>query len=72
MDAFGEEFSGVPEVDPAAEFLAREHDQLAGLEAEILPEVESHTAQQGIWLLSYSHSTPAVSWYDRHVDFPVI
>merc|ERR1711926_60561 len=46
MDAFGEEFSGVPEVDPAAEFLAREHDQLAGLEAEILPEVESHTAQQ--------------------------
>merc|ERR1712137_513434 len=47
MDAFGEEFSGVPEVDPAAEFLAREHDQLAGLEAEILPEVESHTAQQG-------------------------
>lgn len=48
MDAFGEEFSGVPEVDPAAEFLAREHDQLAGLEAEILPEVESHTAQQGI------------------------
>merc|ERR1712127_40582 len=47
MDAFGEEFSGVVEVDPAADFLAREHDQLAGLEAEILPEVESHPVQQG-------------------------
>jgi len=47
MDAFGEEFSGVAEVDPAAEFLAREQDQLAGLEAEILPETESHSAQQG-------------------------
>lgn len=52
MDAFGEEFSGVAEVDPAAEFLAREQDQLAGLEAEILPETESHSAQQGIWLFS--------------------
>ena len=52
MDAFGEEFSGVVEVDPAADFLAREHDQLAGLEAEILPEVESHPVQQGIHILS--------------------
>merc|ERR1712179_206371 len=58
MDAFGEEFSGVPEVDPAAEFLAREHDQLAGLEAEILPEVESHTAQQDDFLTDAFDANP--------------
>jgi hypothetical protein len=41
MDAFGDDFTGVSEVadvDPAAEFLAREHDQLAGLE-DLIPEV---------------------------------
>lgn len=36
MDAFGDNFVE-PEVDPAAEFLAREQDQLAGLEADIPP-----------------------------------
>ncbi|KAL7303092.1 clathrin light chain isoform X2 [Trichogramma pretiosum] len=35
MDAFGDNFVNEPEVDPAAEFLAREQDQLAGLEVEI-------------------------------------
>ncbi|XP_015596885.1 clathrin light chain isoform X2 [Cephus cinctus] len=35
MDAFGDNFVGEPEVDPAAEFLAREQDELAGLEDEI-------------------------------------
>jgi len=40
MDAFGDDFSGSAEVDPAAEFLAREHDQLAGLEEDLLPESE--------------------------------
>lgn len=34
MDGFGDNFDQ-PEVDPAAEFLAREHDQLAGLEDEL-------------------------------------
>lgn len=38
MDAFQDDFAAVPEVDPAAEFLAREHDQLAGLE-DLMPEV---------------------------------
>ncbi|XP_057369421.1 clathrin light chain-like isoform X1 [Daphnia carinata] len=41
MDAFGDDFTGmseVAEVDPAAEFLAREHDQLAGLE-DLIPAV---------------------------------
>ncbi|KAL6425972.1 clathrin light chain isoform X1 [Cataglyphis hispanica] len=37
MDAFGDNFVNEPEVDPAAEFLAREQDQLAGLEDEITP-----------------------------------
>jgi hypothetical protein len=36
MDGFGDNFDQ-PEVDPAAEFLAREHDQLAGLEDELNP-----------------------------------
>lgn len=38
MDAFGDTFfKEEQEVDPAAEFLAREQDQLAGLEDEIQP-----------------------------------
>ncbi|OXU31969.1 hypothetical protein TSAR_013081 [Trichomalopsis sarcophagae] len=38
MDAFGDNFVNTElEVDPAAEFLAREQDQLAGLEVEIPP-----------------------------------
>ncbi|XP_069696388.1 clathrin light chain-like isoform X8 [Periplaneta americana] len=36
MDGFGDNFEQ-PEVDPAAEFLAREQDQLAGLEDELNP-----------------------------------
>lgn len=38
MDAFGDDFTAAADVDPAAEFLAREHDQLAGLE-DLIPEV---------------------------------
>jgi hypothetical protein len=34
MDGFGDNFEE-PEMDPAAEFLAREQDQLAGLEDEL-------------------------------------
>ncbi|XP_071559469.1 clathrin light chain isoform X2 [Temnothorax nylanderi] len=37
MDAFGDNFVNEPDVDPAAEFLAREQDQLAGLEDDIIP-----------------------------------
>ncbi|XP_076664234.1 clathrin light chain isoform X2 [Andrena cerasifolii] len=36
MDAFGDNFVIDSEVDPVAEFVAREQDQLAGLEDEIL------------------------------------
>lgn len=36
MDGFGDNFDQA-EVDPAAEFLAREKDQLAGLEDELEP-----------------------------------
>ncbi|XP_012280128.1 clathrin light chain isoform X2 [Orussus abietinus] len=39
MDTFGDNFIAESEVDPAAEFLAREQDQLAGLEDEIPPAV---------------------------------
>lgn len=35
MDAFGDNFVKNDDVDPAAEFLAREQDELAGLEVEI-------------------------------------
>ncbi|XP_011311388.1 clathrin light chain isoform X2 [Fopius arisanus] len=37
MDGFGDNFTNDNEIDPAAEFLAREQDQLAGLEDEIPP-----------------------------------
>ncbi|EAT47991.1 AAEL000934-PD, partial [Aedes aegypti] len=37
MDAFGDGKFDQPEVDPAAEFLAREQNALAGLEDEIVP-----------------------------------
>lgn len=40
MDAFGDDFTAAAEVDPAAEFLAREQDQLAGLEDELLNGVQ--------------------------------
>lgn len=36
MSAFGDNFNQ-PEEDPAAEFLAREQDELAGLEDEVKP-----------------------------------
>lgn len=39
MDAFGDNFTGETDVDPAAEFLAREQNELAGLEDEIPPVV---------------------------------
>lgn len=49
MDAFGDNFDQA-EVDPAAEFLAREKDQLAGLEDELevggAPQIQVN--QQGI------------------------
>ncbi|XP_026670683.1 clathrin light chain isoform X2 [Ceratina calcarata] len=37
MDAFGDNFVNGQEVDPVAEFVAREQDQLAGLENDIPP-----------------------------------
>lgn len=46
MDGFGDDFTAVGEVDPAAEFLAREQDQLAGLEDELLNGVQSHEIAQ--------------------------
>ena len=56
MDAFGDDFTGVADVDPAAEFLAREHDQLAGLE-DLIPEVsqpEQVETIQGLLVLLVS------------------
>ncbi|XP_034936293.1 clathrin light chain isoform X2 [Chelonus insularis] len=45
MDGFGDNFTNGIEVDPAAEFLAREQDQLAGLEDEIPPVVMTTSTQ---------------------------
>lgn len=48
MDAFADNFDQA-EVDPAAEFLAREKDQLAGLEdelAEPVPSLSNNLATQ--------------------------
>lgn len=39
MDAFGDNFTSETDIDPAAEFLAREQNELAGLEDEIPPVV---------------------------------
>jgi len=38
MDAFGDDFSSVADVDPAAEFLAREQEALAVLDDDLLAE----------------------------------
>ncbi|XP_054261329.1 clathrin light chain isoform X12 [Macrosteles quadrilineatus] len=46
MADFGDNLSE-PEVDPAAEFLAREQDQLAGLEDELKPAVTNGTPLDG-------------------------
>ncbi|XP_076646878.1 clathrin light chain isoform X3 [Halictus rubicundus] len=46
MDAFGDNFVIEGEVDPVAEFVAREQDQLAGLEDEI-PPVSMSTSSAG-------------------------
>lgn len=40
MDGFGDNFDD-NDVDPAAEFIAREQNQLAGLEDEVQPAVAS-------------------------------
>ncbi|KAL6268131.1 hypothetical protein P5V15_001222 [Pogonomyrmex californicus] len=47
MDAFGDNFVNEPDVDPAAEFLAREQDQLAGLEDDITPMAVTLAAAAG-------------------------
>jgi hypothetical protein len=68
MDAFGDDFTTAgAEVDPAAEFLAREQDQLAGLEDDLLAEPNGQPSaepapavQEGIFscqLLYTSHYT---------------
>ncbi|KAK8397563.1 hypothetical protein O3P69_004375 [Scylla paramamosain] len=51
MDGFGDSFvpaptEGTPEVDPAAEFLAREQDQLAGLDDDIIPPAAAPQSQE--------------------------
>ncbi|XP_032784096.2 clathrin light chain isoform X4 [Daphnia magna] len=57
MDAFGDDFTGmseVAEVDPAAEFLAREHDQLAGLE-DLIPAVSQPEPVEAIQVSGLSN-----------------
>ena len=44
MEALGDDVSGSAEVDPASEFLAGEHDQLAGPEEDLLPKYEAVAA----------------------------
>lgn len=67
MDGFGDSFvppvegtAPAPEVDPAAEFLAREQDQLAGLDDVIIPpaaqvpaEPQPATGEES-WLTTYT------------------
>lgn len=59
MDGFGDNFDQA-DVDPAAEFLAREKDQLAGLVDDVIPAVselsiagDEAPANSG----EYSHTT---------------
>lgn len=50
MDAFGDNFvNNELEIDPAAEFLAREQDQLAGLEVEIPPVIAAIPTLEGLF-----------------------
>lgn len=56
MSGFGDNFE--QDVDPAAEFLAREQDELAGLEDEVKPAavaVSSTLANSGECLGAYIH-----------------
>lgn len=46
MADFGDNFDQ-PEVDPAAEFLAREQDELAGLDLEVKPAISIPTLNGG-------------------------
>ncbi len=46
MDAFDDNFEQNVEVDPAAEFLAREKEQLSGLEDELEPAALSAPVSQ--------------------------
>ena len=50
MDAFGDNFVKTDDVDPAAEFLAREQDQLAGLEVEIPSSTTTPVLTNGPYL----------------------
>ncbi|CAH0560868.1 unnamed protein product [Brassicogethes aeneus] len=50
MSGFGDNFDS--EVDPAAEFLAREQDELAGLEDDVKPAAISVSAVNGDFLFS--------------------
>ncbi|XP_018915969.1 clathrin light chain isoform X4 [Bemisia tabaci] len=57
MDVFGDNFEE-NDVDPAAEFLAREQDQLAGLEDEIKPANVPASAQVVNGISTIDDSTP--------------
>lgn len=49
MDAFGDNNFDQSEVDPAAEFLAREQDALAGLDDDLVVPTEA-PKNEGIWM----------------------
>lgn len=51
MDAFEDNTFGVPESDPAAEFLAREQDAMAGLDEDLAIPASESVTQQGLLLL---------------------
>ena len=66
MDAFGDDFTAVNDVDPAAEFLAREHDQLAGLE-DLIPEVSQTQPIESVqggqsWFILFKNNWHFVSY----------
>lgn len=48
MDAFEDNTFGQPESDPAAEFLAREQDALAGLDDDLTIKSEMTHEQPGL------------------------
>jgi hypothetical protein len=67
MDGFGDNFDQ-PEVDPAAEFLAREHDQLAGLEDE-LSAVTAPLPVDGILYVCYLYKVLHFTLADPAAEF---
>lgn len=66
MDGFGDNFDQA-DVDPAAEFLAREKDQLAGLGDDVIPAASESNASDGAPANSGKYRTTTIKTFHSRV-----